>query len=114
MSRATRALAPVVVIGAGPHGLSTAVHLKGRGLKVRAFGPPKVDWDRNMPKGMLPKSSPSTSVLVQGRTYTLCTEHVLAAAVCPRLDAGFGISVPGLYYTRSQTEALAAREGRNR
>ncbi|WP_369265063.1 hypothetical protein [Streptomyces sp. R35] len=43
MSRATRALAPVAVIGAGPYGLSTAAHLKG------------------------------------GRTYTLCTGHVLAA-----------------------------------
>jgi cation diffusion facilitator CzcD-associated flavoprotein CzcO len=51
------------VIGAGPYGLSTAAHLKGRGLNVRVFGSPMAAWDRNMPKGMLLKSPPSASML---------------------------------------------------
>ncbi|WP_327660561.1 MULTISPECIES: NAD(P)-binding domain-containing protein [unclassified Streptomyces] len=54
---------PVVVIGAGPYGLSTAAHLKGRGLNVRVFGSPMAAWDQNMPAGMLLKSPPSASML---------------------------------------------------
>jgi len=46
----------VVVIGAGPYGLSTASHLLGRGLKVGVFGKPLKLWHENMPKGMLLRS----------------------------------------------------------
>lgn len=46
----------VVVIGAGPYGLSTAAHLQERGLKVGAFGKPLKLWHENMPKGMLLRS----------------------------------------------------------
>jgi thioredoxin reductase len=53
----------VVVIGAGPYGLSTAAHLKARGLNVRVFGSPMASWAENMPAGMLLKSPPSASVL---------------------------------------------------
>ncbi|MEU6141844.1 FAD-dependent oxidoreductase [Streptomyces sp. NPDC047081] len=53
----------VVVIGAGPYGLSTAAHLKARGLSVRVFGSPMVSWAGNMPAGMLLKSPPSASML---------------------------------------------------
>ncbi|MFD4605425.1 FAD-dependent oxidoreductase [Streptomyces sp. NPDC058464] len=53
----------VVVIGAGPYGLSTAAHLKARGLSVRVFGSPMASWAENMPAGMLLKSPPSASVL---------------------------------------------------
>ncbi|MFE7214150.1 FAD-dependent oxidoreductase [Streptomyces sp. NPDC001698] len=53
----------VVVIGAGPYGLSTAAHLKARGLHVRVFGSPMASWAENMPAGMLLKSPPSASVL---------------------------------------------------
>ncbi|MFJ5304139.1 NAD(P)-binding domain-containing protein [Streptomyces sp. NPDC088350] len=53
----------VVVIGAGPYGLSTAAHLKARGLSVRVFGSPMVSWAENMPAGMLLKSPPSASML---------------------------------------------------
>ena len=46
----------VVVVGAGPYGLSTASHLQGRGLKVGVFGKPLILWHENMPKGMLLRS----------------------------------------------------------
>lgn len=46
----------VVVVGAGPYGLSTAAHLLGRGLKVAIFGKPLNLWREHMPKGMLLRS----------------------------------------------------------
>ncbi len=46
----------VVVVGAGPYGLSTAAHLQGRGLNVAVFGKPLKLWREHMPKGMLLRS----------------------------------------------------------
>lgn len=45
-----------VVVGAGPYGLSTAAHLRGRRLKVAVFGKPLGLWCDHMPKGMLLRS----------------------------------------------------------
>jgi hypothetical protein len=43
----------VVVVGAGPYGLSTAAHLRNiPGLKTRVFGDPMSFWQHNMPAGM--------------------------------------------------------------
>ena len=92
MSHATRALAPAVA--AGPSGPSTAVHLKVQGHAGRVLA------ERVRARS--------------GRTYALCTEHVLPAMGCPRLDTGVGSSVPGLSFTGFQAAALAAREGMNR
>ncbi|MEV6756176.1 FAD-dependent oxidoreductase [Streptomyces sp. NPDC051214] len=52
---------PVAVIGAGPFGLSTAAHLRARGIPVRVFGDPMVSWRAHMPAGMLLKSTPVAS-----------------------------------------------------
>ncbi|WP_327662045.1 MULTISPECIES: FAD-dependent oxidoreductase [unclassified Streptomyces] len=52
---------PVAVIGAGPYGLSTAAHLRARGIPVRVFGEPMVSWRSHMPEGMILKSVPSAS-----------------------------------------------------
>ncbi|MFF8725633.1 NAD(P)-binding domain-containing protein [Streptomyces sp. NPDC015171] len=54
---------PVAVIGAGPFGLSTAAHLRARGIPVRVFGDPMVSWRAHMPQGMLLKSTPAASSL---------------------------------------------------
>jgi cation diffusion facilitator CzcD-associated flavoprotein CzcO len=54
---------PVAVIGAGPFGLSTAAHLRARGIPVRVFGQPMVSWRDHMPQGMLLKSTPVASSL---------------------------------------------------
>jgi FAD-dependent urate hydroxylase len=48
----------VVVVGAGPYGLSAAAHLLGRGLRVAVFGKPLEMWRDHMPKGMLLRSHP--------------------------------------------------------
>src|SRR5712691_6238599 len=41
-----------VVVGAGPYGLSTAAHLRGRGLRVAVFGRTLEMWRDHMPTGM--------------------------------------------------------------
>lgn len=46
----------VVVMGAGPYGLSTASHLLAQGLKVAVFGKPIQFWREHMPEGMLLRS----------------------------------------------------------
>ncbi len=46
----------VVVVGAGPYGLSTAAHLRARGLHVAVFGKPMSLWREHMPAGMLLRS----------------------------------------------------------
>ncbi len=47
---------PVVVLGAGPYGLSVAAHLQAAGLEVRCFGRPLEFWRENMPTGMTLRS----------------------------------------------------------
>ncbi|KOT99906.1 oxidoreductase [Streptomyces rimosus subsp. pseudoverticillatus] len=61
MGRGTHVNTPVAVIGAGPYGLSTAAHLRARGVPVRVFGRPMVSWREHMPAGMLLKSTPMAS-----------------------------------------------------
>ena len=50
------ALQDVVIIGAGPYGLSIAAHLAPAGVKLRAFGTPMHTWRAQMPNGMRLKS----------------------------------------------------------
>jgi thioredoxin reductase len=46
----------VVIIGAGPYGLSAAAHLRSAGVDVRVFGRPMQFWAEKMPAGMLLRS----------------------------------------------------------
>jgi thioredoxin reductase len=46
----------IVIIGAGPYGLSLASHLRARGIRYRIFGEPMHSWIAQMPRGMLLKS----------------------------------------------------------
>jgi FAD-dependent urate hydroxylase len=47
---------PLLVIGAGPYGLSTAAHAKRHGVDPLVVGEPMGFWRRNMPEGMLLRS----------------------------------------------------------
>ena len=47
----------VAVIGAGPYGLACTAHLRARGLDVHVCGEPMELWRRQMPVGMLLRSS---------------------------------------------------------
>src|ERR1700732_2144942 len=61
----------VVIVGAGPYGLSLATHLSGRGVERRIFGFPMRTW-RQMPPGMYLKSFGfATSIPTPYRHYTL-------------------------------------------
>ena len=53
---ANMARCSVVVIGAGPYGLSAAAHLIRAGVNVRVFGEPMESWAHHMPTGMLLRS----------------------------------------------------------
>lgn len=48
--------AQVVIVGAGPYGLSIGAHLNTMGVRCRIFGTPMQTWREHMPKGMLLKS----------------------------------------------------------
>ncbi len=56
----------VVIIGAGPYGLSLATHLHARGIAYRIFGSPMQAW-RSMSPGMYLKSL--------GFATSICTPH---------------------------------------
>jgi len=47
----------IVIVGAGPYGLSAAAHLRATNrLEVRVFGETMAFWEHHMPKGMLLRS----------------------------------------------------------
>jgi FAD-dependent urate hydroxylase len=48
----------LLVIGAGPYGLSVAAHAKDSGIGVTVVGEPMAFWKHNMPRGMLLRSGP--------------------------------------------------------
>jgi FAD-dependent urate hydroxylase len=48
---------PVVVIGAGPHGLAATAHLRSAGVPTVTFGEPMSFWREAMPPGMFLRSS---------------------------------------------------------
>ncbi|MYY10167.1 NAD(P)-binding domain-containing protein [Streptomyces sp. SID4919] len=62
----------LLVVGAGPYGLSIAAHAAAAGLDVRVFGRPMAAWRDHMPEGMFLKSEPWASHLSDpGRRYGL-------------------------------------------
>jgi FAD-dependent urate hydroxylase len=56
----------VVIIGAGPYGLSIAAQLRARGVQHRIFGPPMKFW-RDMPAGVNLKSPAFAAGIYSGR-----------------------------------------------
>lgn len=62
----------LVVIGAGPYGLSIGAHAAAAGLAVRVLGRPMASWRDHMPAGMFLKSEPWSSNLSDpGGRHTL-------------------------------------------
>ncbi|MFI7274037.1 NAD(P)-binding domain-containing protein [Streptomyces sp. NPDC049879] len=53
----------LVVVGAGPYGLSIAAHAAAAGLDLRVLGRPMASWRDHMPDGMYLKSEPWASDL---------------------------------------------------
>jgi thioredoxin reductase len=81
----------VVIVGAGPYGLSLAAHLRAAGMSFRQFGLPMHLWQTSMPRGMFLKS--------QGFASNLSSpdgEHTLEA-FCKLNSlpyASYGLPVP--------------------
>lgn len=62
----------LVVVGAGPYGLSIASHAAAAGLNLRVLGRPMASWRDHMPRGMFLKSEPWSSNLSDpAGTHTL-------------------------------------------
>lgn len=65
-------LVDIVVIGAGPYGLSIAAHLRQAHVSFRVFGKPMMLWRDRMPKGMLLKSDGfATNLSAPGNGFSL-------------------------------------------
>ncbi|UGY90532.1 NAD(P)-binding domain-containing protein [Streptomyces gobiensis] len=80
----------LVVVGAGPYGLSVAAHAAAAGLELRVFGRPMASWRDHMPEGMFLKSEPWSSNLSDPSG-----EHTLAAYCAERnLTAEHGSPLP--------------------
>lgn len=53
----------LLVVGAGPYGLSIASHAAAAGMSLRVLGRPMASWRDHMPRGMFLKSEPWASNL---------------------------------------------------
>lgn len=105
--------ADVVIIGAGPYGLSIAAHLRAAGVSFRIFGEPMMNWRSRMPKGMHLKSDGFASSLFDPeRRLTLrsyCEEKAIAYA-----DLGLPVALEtfcsyGLAFQKQLVPALDTR-----
>jgi FAD-dependent urate hydroxylase len=68
------AVSNVLVIGAGPFGLSISTHLRNRGVEHTIVGRPMNTWRAHMPPGLFLKSEPYGSVIsTPARGYDLAT-----------------------------------------
>jgi hypothetical protein len=82
----------VVIVGAGPYGLSIAAHLRALGIGFRIFGDPMHTWREQMPEGMMLKSEGFASNIYDPQgAFTLkrfCTTNRL-----PYEDIGLPVSL---------------------
>jgi thioredoxin reductase len=60
-------ISEVLVIGAGPYGLSISAHLRGLGVEHIIVGRPMDSWRTRMPVGMVMKSEPYASEIASPR-----------------------------------------------
>jgi len=68
------AISDVLVIGAGPFGLSISTHLRNRGVEHAIVGRPMNTWRNHMPLGLFLKSEPYGSVIsAPARGYDVAT-----------------------------------------
>ncbi|MFE0648878.1 FAD-dependent oxidoreductase [Streptomyces sp. NPDC059534] len=101
----------LVVVGAGPYGLSVAAHAAARGLNLRTFGRSMESWHA-MPSGMFLKSEPWASHLsdpagAYGLDAYAATRGVPAAHGVP-LPVGF-FAAYGDWFARQAVPVLDER-----
>jgi cation diffusion facilitator CzcD-associated flavoprotein CzcO len=82
----------IVIVGAGPYGLSLAAHLRHHGQRFRIFGLPMRSWSHHMPRGMSLKSEGFASNLSDpGHTYPL--KNYCAERGIPYADVGHPVHI---------------------
>jgi cation diffusion facilitator CzcD-associated flavoprotein CzcO len=82
----------IVIIGAGPYGLSLAAHLRDSGRSVRIFGSPMESWSNHMPQGMHLKSEGFASDLYDpGGEFPL--KAFCALRSIPYADIGLPVAI---------------------
>ncbi|MFE5487459.1 NAD(P)-binding domain-containing protein [Streptomyces sp. NPDC056527] len=101
----------LVIVGAGPYGLSVAAHAAAHGLNLRTFGRPMESWHA-MPSGMFLKSEPWASHLsdpvgAYGLDAYATTRGVRAEHGVP-LPVGF-FAAYGDWFARQAVPALDER-----
>jgi thioredoxin reductase len=74
----------VVVVGAGPYGLSAAAHLTASGMDVKVFGKPMEFWAKKMPAGMLLRSPRVASNISDPKHHFTLDAYENAAGIPPR------------------------------
>ncbi|MGC0340640.1 cation diffusion facilitator CzcD-associated flavoprotein CzcO [Streptomyces sp. SLBN-8D4] len=74
----------LLVVGAGPYGLSVASHAAAAGLHPRVFGRPMASWRDHMPRGMFLKSEPCSSDLSDPRGRRRLDVYCAAQGVSAR------------------------------
>jgi thioredoxin reductase len=68
------AISDVLVIGAGPFGLSISTHLRNRGVEHTIVGRPMNTWRAHMPLGLFLKSEPyGSAISAPARGYDIAT-----------------------------------------
>lgn len=103
-------LVDVVIIGAGPYGLSIGTYLRARGLRFRIFGRPMQTWLTNMPEGMRLKSEGFASNLYDPDAAFTLARYCLDQGL-PYADIGMPIpletfSAYGLDFQRRMVPEL--------
>ena len=82
----------VIIVGAGPYGLSIAAHLRALGVGYRIFGRTMYNWRAKMPAGMLLKSDPFASNL-SDPSAALTLKNYCAAQGIPYDDEAIRVSL---------------------
>src|SRR5271156_895773 len=101
----------VVMVGAGPYGLSAAAHLRALGLDVRIFGRAMEFWASKMPAGMLLRSPRvASNISDPARNFSL-EAYESSAGVPPRAPLPLETFVDyGRWFQRELIPDLDRRE----
>ena len=113
----------VVIVGAGPYGLSIAAHLRRRGVPVRIFGTSMHTWRYRMPAGMYLKSEGFASNLFDPDGRFTLSNYSLERGL-PYRDIGYPVPLEtfvdyGLEFQRrlvpmlEETDVIALTHGPN-
>lgn len=73
----------VVIVGAGPYGLSAGAYLKNKGLGVRVFGEPMDFWANKMPAGMLLRSPREASSIADPESAFTLDAYEKTSGISP-------------------------------